>query len=167
MLLSWRPISCGTVSCRGISKASLTSCQCLTEVSSLLSSHRTLCPFVWAWWMIADFSLSSRLPWAWCLQWACLSNVDFTAYTWNLVNTRLLVGGSSILVRGEDRLEFGRGTMPHLSIHHARLLLSTTAPMCVGVSVAPAWAHSLPSAESECSRADTSNWIRLPVFHIS
>ena len=48
---------------------------------------------------------------------ACLSNVDFTAFTGNLVNTRLLVGGSSILVRGEDRLEFGRGTMPHLNIN--------------------------------------------------
>ena len=38
ILLSWRPISCGTMSCRWISKASLTLrvCQRLTEVSSLL-----------------------------------------------------------------------------------------------------------------------------------
>ena len=48
---------------------------------------------------------------------SCLSNVDFTAFTGNFVNTRLLVGGSSILVRGEDRLEFGRRTMPHLNIN--------------------------------------------------
>ena len=39
----------------------------------------------------------------------CLSNVDLTAFTGNLVNTRLLVSGSSIHVRGETEEDPERG----------------------------------------------------------
>ena len=82
----------------------------------MLSTHRTMCRYVWAWaFVTSPMGLVFLEPGG--RGTASLSNVDFTAFTGNLVSTRLLVSRSSILVRGEDRLECGGGTMPQLNIN--------------------------------------------------
>ena len=124
LLLRWRPMSLGTVSWRRISaKASviLGVCQCLTELSSLLSSYKIMFPWVWVcdgWLLTSHFLLVFHglgVPCAWWQMNGLSLQLDFTAFTGNLVNTRLLIGGSSFLVGGKDRLEFGRGNVsPHV-----------------------------------------------------
>ena len=124
LLLRWRPMSVGTVSWRRISaKASviLGVCQCLTELSSLLSSYKIMFPWVWVcdgWSLTSHFLLVYHglgVPCAWWQMNGLSLQLDFTAFTGNLVNTRLLIGGSSFLVGGKDRLEFGRGNVsPHV-----------------------------------------------------
>ena len=126
MLLSWRPMSWGTESWKWISKACLTLrvCQCFIEVSSLLSSHKTVCPWLLPF-VLSDVGLVFFEPGGKGM--ASLFNVDFTAFTGNSVKTRLLVGGSSIdwILIEEQCLTsisatyriISRGTMSHLEVH--------------------------------------------------
>ena len=87
MLLSWRPMSWGTESWKWISKACLTLrvCQCFIEVSSLLSSHKTVCPWLLPF-VLSDVGLLFFEP----------RGKEMASLTGNSVKTRLLVGGSSI-----------------------------------------------------------------------
>ena len=118
MLLSWRPMSWGTVSWRWISKACLTLrvCQCFIEVSSLLSSQKTLCPWLLPF-VLSDVGLLFFEP----------RGKEMANLIGNSVKTRLLIGGSSIdwILIEEQCLTsisatyriLSRGTMSRLEVH--------------------------------------------------